>query len=155
MKFEHLIEINDPLNPLIDPLTRDQLWNGLLAYIEDPVPFLLGLDRCTIAAREEHEWKRELEFGRMTVRDKVRFGPKERIRIDTEPSAQLPAGALTLTIEQPSAAQLFLRFVYETFPQGHEVAAPEYQGVVKQAYRQAGIDIVQRIRELAGAGALG
>ena len=30
MNFEHLIQINDPENPLIDPLHRDQLWLGLL-----------------------------------------------------------------------------------------------------------------------------
>ena len=30
MKFEHLIEINDPLNPLIDALTVEQLWAGLV-----------------------------------------------------------------------------------------------------------------------------
>jgi len=30
MKFEHLIEINDPLNPLADTMTREQLWRGLV-----------------------------------------------------------------------------------------------------------------------------
>ncbi|MCE2971700.1 MAG: hypothetical protein LW847_16060, partial [Burkholderiales bacterium] len=28
MRFEHLIEINDPLMPLLTPLTRAQLWRG-------------------------------------------------------------------------------------------------------------------------------
>lgn len=28
MKFEHLIEINDPLNPLIDTLSLEQVWRG-------------------------------------------------------------------------------------------------------------------------------
>jgi len=30
MKFEHLIEINDPLNPLIDALTLEHRWRGLV-----------------------------------------------------------------------------------------------------------------------------
>ena len=30
MRFEHLIQINDPLMPLLDTLTREQLWRGLV-----------------------------------------------------------------------------------------------------------------------------
>ena len=48
MNFEHLIQINDPENPLVAPLTRDQLWLGLNHRIENPVPFLPGLESCTI-----------------------------------------------------------------------------------------------------------
>jgi hypothetical protein len=51
MNFEHLIQINDPENPLIDPLHRDQLWQGLLYRVENPVPFLPGLESCTILER--------------------------------------------------------------------------------------------------------
>ena len=40
MKFEHLIEINDPLNPLIDPLSVDQLWRGLVLRAESPKLFV-------------------------------------------------------------------------------------------------------------------
>ena len=42
MNFEHLIQINDPENPLAPPLTREQLWQGLSHRIENPVPFLPG-----------------------------------------------------------------------------------------------------------------
>ena len=34
MKFEHLIEINDPLNPLIDTLSLEQVWRGLVLRAE-------------------------------------------------------------------------------------------------------------------------
>ena len=30
MNYEHLVQINDPLNPLLDTLTREQLWAGLV-----------------------------------------------------------------------------------------------------------------------------
>lgn len=26
LRFEHLVEVNDPLNPLIDTLTLNQIW---------------------------------------------------------------------------------------------------------------------------------
>ena len=51
MKFEHLIEINDPRNPMIPLLTRDQLWQGLMFRAEDAVPFLPGLEDCIILER--------------------------------------------------------------------------------------------------------
>jgi hypothetical protein len=149
MKFEHLIQINDPLNPLIDALSRDQLWRGLMAYVEDPASFQVGLDRCAIIERGVDRCRRELFFGRVRVQDQVQFFPQERIRIDTLATAETPAGALTLTIEQPGPEQLYLRFIFETFPQGHGVVPAEYQAVMKEAYRQTGIDIVRRIRDLA------
>ena len=51
MNFEHLIQINDLQNPLVETLTRDQVWRGLQHRIEDATPFLPGLERCTIVAR--------------------------------------------------------------------------------------------------------
>ena len=40
MKYEHLVQINDPLNPLIHILTQDQLWRGLFRYVESPTWFI-------------------------------------------------------------------------------------------------------------------
>ena len=40
MKFEHLVEINDPMNPLLDTLTREQLWHGLVLRAEQPKLFI-------------------------------------------------------------------------------------------------------------------
>ena len=51
MKFSHLIQINDPLNPLIDPLSREQLWRGLVLRAENPLLFVMGLDRFEIVER--------------------------------------------------------------------------------------------------------
>ncbi len=154
MKFEHLIEINDPLNPLIDALTHRQLWQGLLRFVEQPTEFVLGLDRCEVTARGDNWVARELHYGSVRVLDHVVLEPPLRVHYSTKPSAELPAGALTITIEAPDEARLFIRFIYQTFPQGHQVAPAEFQDVMKQAYRDAGIDIVKRIRDLAAEGKL-
>ena len=71
MKFEHLIQINDPENPLIDPMTRDQLWQGLLHRVENPGPFLPGLESCTILDRAADTLLRELDFGPAVIQDRV------------------------------------------------------------------------------------
>ena len=98
MKFEHLVEINDPLNPLIDPLTREQLWAGLKLHAEDPVPFVLGLDHCNIAERTADGLRRELRFGRVPVKDTVTFRPNAQIHYRSEASPEVPAGTRTVTI---------------------------------------------------------
>ncbi|NCW78771.1 MAG: DUF1857 family protein, partial [Oxalobacteraceae bacterium] len=73
MKFTHLIEINSPDNPLIVPLSREQLWRGLVLRAERPTLFVMGLDACEITQRSEHMLSRTLQFGQLTVRDEVRF----------------------------------------------------------------------------------
>jgi hypothetical protein len=72
MNFEHLIQINDPENPLIDPLHRDQLWQGLLYRVENPVPFLPGLESCTILERQCRHPAPRTQFRPGTIiRDRV------------------------------------------------------------------------------------
>ena len=154
MKFEHLVQINDPLNPLIDPLTRDQLWRGLMRYVETPVAFVEGLDRGTFTARRENYLQRELQFGRHRVLDEVTLMPMQRILVSTRPSPEIPAGSLTITIEEYGTELLFVRFLYETFPQGHPPVGAQYREAMKEAYKHAGIDIIRRIREYADEGRL-
>jgi hypothetical protein len=154
MKYEHLVQINDPLDPLIDPLTRDQLWHGLMRYVETPVVFVEGLENATITVRDESSLQRELQFGRHRVQDKVTFTPQVHIHIATCATAEIPAGSLTITIEDHGVELLFVRFIYETFPQGHPPLGAQYQAAVKEAYKYAGIDIIRRIREFAAEGRL-
>lgn len=54
MKFVHLIEINAADNPLIAPLTRAQVWRGLVMRAERPTLFVLALDACEITGRSEN-----------------------------------------------------------------------------------------------------
>ena len=67
MKFTHLIEINNLANPLIAPLTRSQLWHGLVLRAERPTLFLIGLDSCEITARSVEGLSRRLHFGKLEV----------------------------------------------------------------------------------------
>ena len=60
MNFEHLIQINDPLNPFVDSMTRDQLWEGLVLRAEQPQLFVMGLDSCTILSRDGNVLEREV-----------------------------------------------------------------------------------------------
>jgi hypothetical protein len=150
MKFTHLIQINDPFNPLIDPLSREQLWRGLVLRAENPLLFVMALDGFEIVRRGENMLERRLHFGKLTLRDRVSFSPMKQVRYEIEAAGDSPAASLVTTIEEPEPDQLFVRFDYETL-QG-DTAAPIdefYSSFAKQAYVEADIDTVSTIRRLA------
>jgi len=157
MKFTHLIQINDPFNPLIDPLSREQLWRGLVLRAENPLLFVLALDRFEIIERWENTLSRVLHFGELRLRDRVSFSPMQQVRYEIEAAGDSPAATLVMSIEEPEPGQLFVRFDYETLRDG--AIAPLdafYSSFVKQAYVEADIDTISTIRSLAAeAGALG
>lgn len=150
MKFSHLIQINDPLDPLIDPLSREQLWRGLVLRAENPLLFVMALDGFEIVERSENALARKLHFGKLTLRDRVSFSPMRQVRYEIEAAADSPAATLVMTIEEPQAEQLFVRFDYETL-QGEATAPIDefYSSFAKQAYVEADIDTVSTIRRLA------
>ena len=153
MNFEHLIQINDPENPLVDTMTRDQLWQGLLHRVEDAVPFLPGLESCTILERQADTLLRELDFGPAVIHDRVTLVDRMSVRFDIQPSEVHPGGRLTITIEEPEPDFLFQRFAYQTTlatdPNSEERAYIEY---VKSAYHQSDVVCVRLIRQLAAGG---
>ena len=148
MNFEHLVQINDPLNPFVDTMTREQLWEGLVLRAEQPQLFVMGLDSCTILSREGNVLERELHYGKATVRDRVTLEESRSVRYDILPTADYVGGSLTMTIEQPDELQLFLRFEYATtLPVSTDQDAVQTQEIVKSAYRENDIDTVRLIRQ--------
>lgn len=153
MRYEHLVQINDPGNPLVPSLSRGQLWFGLLCRAEDPLPFLPGLEACVIVAREPSRLERELRFGNVTVRDAVSLLPQVSVRFDTLATAEHAGGSLTISIEEPEAERFFLRFVYETsLGDAADAEAAGYMEFVKSAYHESDIDTVRVIRQIAEDG---
>ncbi|WP_341312700.1 SRPBCC family protein [Paraburkholderia sp. IMGN_8] len=148
MNFEHLIQINDPLNPFVDAMTREQLWEGLVLRAEQPQLFVLGLDSCTILSRTGNILERELHYGQATVRDRVTLLESQSVRYDILPTESHVGGSLTMTIEQPDELQLFLRFEYTTtLPVSDDQDAVQTTEIVKSAYRESDIDTVRLIRQ--------
>ncbi len=159
MRYEHLVEVNDPRVPLLPLITREQLWRGLVRRVEQPWEFILGLNGAVLHERGVeggHEWiARTLDFGNFRVHDRVRLSAPTETRIETQGSERFPASTLTIRIEEPQPQALYLRFVYES-------AAVDGQGELdamtvdlrNAAYEQADIDTLGRIRELVESGAL-
>lgn len=156
MKFAHLIEINDPLNPLIDRLSRSQLWRGLVLRATEPETFVPQLDRCTLLEQSGLHLVRELQYGELVLRDNVRFLPQQQVVYEVPAQEGMPQSRLTMTIEEPEAGILFVRFEYENDSSAEEDAANAmYDDFRRSAYQESDIDTIRTIRELAEAGRLG
>lgn len=152
MKFHHIVEINDPLYPLADTLSREQLWNGLVQRARDPVSFVLELERCVITRSDAHSLARRLIFGKVIIEDEVFFEPPYRMRTVTRAQPGVPAATLVMTIEEPGPDRLSLRFDYDTGSEPASEMEAFYDSFRRSAYVEADIDTVGRIRQLAQEG---
>jgi hypothetical protein len=150
MRFEHLIEINDPGLGYLTPLTRAQVWAGLMHRVEDARPFLPGLDVCEIRSRGDDWVERHLDFGAVQLSDRATWVTGQSVRFDTAPGANHRGGRLTISIEEPETGHLFLRFAYQTEAAAGPVDedAP-YEEFLRQAYEAADMDTVSVIRLMA------
>jgi hypothetical protein len=155
MKFEHLIEINDPLNPLADTMTREQLWRGLVLRAEDPKLFVPHLDECTLGERESGSFARRLRYGELVVDDVVYLTPLCEVRYEVPAQGEIPASRLTMTIEAPSEGVMWLRFLYDDGnPSSTDETGKMYEDFKKSAYREADTDTVKIVRQMAAQGKL-
>lgn len=171
MKFHHRVEINDPMHPLLDALTPEQVWAGLVLRARDPVPFVYELEACTILGESEHSVQRRLQFGNVTIEDEVFFEPPRRIRTVTRAQPGLPSATLIMTIETPGPELLAVRFDYDTgstadsnagrdsgdaaaaaIPRTDTLDDDFYDSFRRSAYIEADIDTIGHIRELARSG---
>lgn len=155
MKFTHLIEINAPGNPLIPPLSRAQLWRGLVLRAERPTLFLIGLDSCEIRARSAEMLARTLRFGKLEVIDEVRFQEQVQVHYHVPEQNEIPVSDLIMTIEEPHPGALFVRFTYDDHresPGSDEQAF--YDDFRREAYKESDIDTIRMIRQLASSGQL-
>lgn len=153
MHFEHLVEINDPANPLVTTLSREDLWYGLICRAEDPRAFLSGLERCEILSRSETVLERRLDFGSVQVLDRVILEQGRLIVFESLATADQAGGTLIITIEEPQPEHLFLRFAYRTTLSENPLHEDgRYAEVVKSAYHQSDLDTVKVIRMIAESG---
>ena len=155
MKFTHLIEINIPGNPLIAPLTREQLWRGLVLRAERPTLFVIGLDACDILERSAFSIERKLRFGQLVIHDQVHFQSLQNVHYQVPQQNEIPASDLYMSIEEPQQGALFVRFDYDDHSGDTESTEEAfYNEFRRSAYQEADIDTIRVIRQLAQEGQL-
>jgi hypothetical protein len=154
MKFNHLVEINDPSNSLLDPLTRDQLWHGLVLRAEAPTLFVPWLDSCKLMQRSSHAVARELRYGTLLVCDNVTFISQQSVHYAVPQQNDIPASTLVMSIEEPQPGVLFVRFEYDDGSGDETSVETFYNDFRRSAYEQSDIDTIRIIRQLARQGRL-
>ncbi len=155
MKFEHLIQINDPLNPLIDTISIEQLWRGLVLRAESPTMFVPHLDECTIGDRASGSFARRLRYGDLVIDDVVYLTPLKEVRYEVPAQGEIAASSLKMIIEAPGDAVLLVRFCYDDGQGEHtDPVNAMYDDFKRSAYQEADVDTVRILRQLAGEGKL-
>ena len=155
MKFEHLIEINDLLNPLMDTITREQLWRGLVLRAESPKLFVPQLDEATIDQKTDAGFRRRLRYGKLEVLDHVRLTPMEKVHYAVPQQGEIAPSSLTMAIEAPAEDRLFVRFTYDDgLDPASDSANEMYNDIKRSHYQAADIDTIRILRELAASGRL-
>jgi hypothetical protein len=154
MRFVHLVKINDPDDPSVEPMTREQVWRGLVQRAERPEDFAPQMQGSRIIARGEASLVRELDFGSFRVRDRVRLLPMEEMLIETQAASEVPSARLCITIEEPGPEQLDVRFEYqiEHQAQAELLETDVCDQLLKRAYYEADLDCVRLLRRRAQAG---
>ena len=154
MRFEHLLQVNDPHDPRVPPMSRSELWRGLMLRVESPQRFPLGPDRCeSRPGAHGDERVRRIHYGTLRFDDRVRLAPERRVEFLPEPRGEAPPVRLTITIEEPAPGALFLRFVYAS----EGVASAEdtaLQGFREQAWLENDRDMLRSLRGWQAEGAL-
>ncbi len=154
MKFEHLVEINDLRNPLIPPLSRTQLWLGLVLRAAEPTLFVPHLDSCDILEQSDTLMSRSLKYGELVISDRVTFLQEHQVCFHVAAQKDFSDSTLTMTIEEPHPDALFVRFTYED-ASPDEGAEAMYNDFRRSAYRESDIDTIHLIRQFAAQGRLG
>ncbi|MGC4062738.1 MAG: DUF1857 family protein [Aquabacterium sp.] len=157
MRFEHLIEINSPqadLQGVVQPFTRAQLWLGLMARVQTPRCFPNGPESCDWHETEPGLVKRTLRFGPHELHDTVRLTPPDGLKFTPEAHGDTAPIQLTITVEEPQAGQMVLRFVYVAL---RDQSAEEayYSDYRHSAWLHNDRDMVRTLREWLEQGGLG
>lgn len=155
MKFTHLIEINDPLLPLVDVLTRAQLWRGLVLRAASPKLFVPYLDDCIISDRTPSQFARSLRYGEVFIQDIVTLLPMQEVQIAVPAQKDIAASSLIMRIEEPQPEAFFVRFLYDD-GQLADVGSMEafYDEYRRSAYQESDIDTIRLVRQFAQEGRL-
>ena len=153
MRYEHLMQVTEPGNPAIPPMSRAELWRGLVMRVETPQRFPLGPDRCrSEVGAHADERKREIRYGALRFEDTVTLEPERRIVFRPEPHEGASTVVLTIVIEEPQPDALFLRFVYDWEPlSAGEAALQRYR---EQAWLEHDRDMLRALREWQADGLL-
>ncbi len=158
LEFEHLIQINDPKQPHIPVLSREDLWAGLVMRAKYPGQFNPAIS-TRLEQVTDSSFIRYICVADTELRDEVRLKYLQEISTRIEvPETDKVDGELTrfraesLTrIEEPEPGYLFVRFMYRR-DSANEPGGMDVDEYLKSAYVLNDREAIATIRQLVAAG---
>ena len=136
------------------PLTRSQVWDGLVLKGLDGTLFVPGMSSCKVVERREDEIVREIVLRGEAFRERVTLTPERLVRTYRLSGAVM--GTLENEIEEDEGGELYLTFNYELEAEGVEPGGAEEQELARELKKD--LDAVQgtidKIRSLVTSGEL-
>jgi hypothetical protein len=153
LEFEHTIEVNCPGDCALPPISRSELWQGLVLRAREPQAFNPHL-RCSTRATGINTFERTIEAGEDSFCEEVILYPERQIVTRTT-ARDNPFSAQSRTrIEHSEEGALFVLFFYQ-----RDLSESDEKsdiGVYLQAaYRQLDEDAIRRIRQTTKEGVKG
>lgn len=147
LEFQHIIQINDPEQTHIPPISRQQLWEGLVFRAKYPEHFTPSLS-CTIEQYNDDGFVRKLSFGQGHLRDRVILVDNSEIRTTPVDAQQALFAQSIARIEEPAPGYLFVRFEYrrDAPPASDGIDVAEY---LKAAYVENDREAISLLRKFA------
>jgi len=147
LEFEHIVQVNDLSNKAITPLTRNQLWQGLVLRARNPEKFNQAL-QCESEDPVDNKFMRTIKAGQSSFCEQVVLYPEERILTKTVDNLEQINAQSTTSIEEPDIGSLFVRFHYKRDLDNSD-ARVDVGAHLKAAYVQLDGDAIALIRMLA------
>lgn len=146
MRFEHIVQLNDPRQPQLPAVDADAFFSALLRTAAQPQLLRPDLDAVHVLVLGAGHWQRRLRFGATEILDEV-IADTEAGRVAQLTLAPPPMAGMrrVVCLEQPAPGHLILRFIYED-PGAHERYEPEQIEILAAAWRHADIEQVGLLR---------
>ncbi len=149
MKVKVRVHVNDIMNPLERKLNREQVWQGLMQRVKDPLPFIPGLLRFEITNRKQNSLERFLHFSSMFIIEHVTWDELVQVSFETIGPETATQSLLNITFEQPDEIQLILVFSFNTqLAEKLSEGGQDYRTVITDAYTENARETVLTIRKM-------
>ena len=130
------VQVNPPEESV--PLTREDVWRGLVLKAENALPFVPAMTVCEVKEQTDTFIVREIEFRGQRFGERITFDPGNSVRFDRTFGPVL--GSIRNEILEDDKGDLLLRFSFDLKLDGVEAgssAEQEYEATMKQDYLKA------------------
>lgn len=149
------VSVNAGRAPDEPPVSRGQLWKGLVLKAENALPFVAAMTQCEILEQTEGGFIREIVLRGERMKERITFDPQNSVKFERLSGSAL--GTILNEILEDPANGLQLRFTFSIEPQGVAPGSQEekdFRAMMEKDYLTAVQATVNAVRRLVKEGQL-